>query len=265
MMGYDLCLLQQAQHPYYIENIRTNIYSLEELCFYLYNNMCLIDKTIVNEKLCTWVRDELHLTRLYHLLCEQLERPKSAAYFVVPIFREAGYLTNQEMHRFQEDMERLEAQSAEMKRKLRGDSFVRGKLYASAAWEYRQLLKEQDPGRLGTPFYASVWNNLGAAYAGLFQFKEAADCFWESYSLLNTKETFRKYISALPLFLSEEDYQARLKELEADEYLVHSIQEYNARLCETPEFLEYSESVRSRPVSDVLEDLKEQYVRSTQT
>ena len=43
-MSYDLCLLPQAKKPYYIENIRTNIYSLEELCFYLYNNACLIDE-----------------------------------------------------------------------------------------------------------------------------------------------------------------------------------------------------------------------------
>ena len=29
-MSYDLCLLPQAKKPYYIENIRMNIYSLEE-------------------------------------------------------------------------------------------------------------------------------------------------------------------------------------------------------------------------------------------
>ena len=51
-MSYDLCLLGQAEKPYYIENIRTGIYSLEELCFYLYNNICLIDDSIMNEGLC---------------------------------------------------------------------------------------------------------------------------------------------------------------------------------------------------------------------
>ena len=60
-MGYDLCLLGQAKTPYFIENIRTNIYSLEELCFYLYNNVCLIDDSIINEGLCDWLRDELGL------------------------------------------------------------------------------------------------------------------------------------------------------------------------------------------------------------
>ena len=50
-VSFDLCQVRTAQTPYYIENISTSIYSLEELCWYFYNNMYLIDETIVNEKL----------------------------------------------------------------------------------------------------------------------------------------------------------------------------------------------------------------------
>ena len=71
-MSYDLCLLPQAKKPYYIENIRMNIYSLEELCFYLYNNACLIDESLLNERLLDWLRDELGLTRLYRQLYDIL-------------------------------------------------------------------------------------------------------------------------------------------------------------------------------------------------
>ena len=73
-MSYDLCLLPQAKKPYYIENIRINNYSLEELCFYLYNNACLIDESLLNERLLDWLRDELVLTRLYLQLYDQLEK-----------------------------------------------------------------------------------------------------------------------------------------------------------------------------------------------
>lgn len=34
MSGYILCQLKRAEIPYYIENISTNIYSIEELCYY---------------------------------------------------------------------------------------------------------------------------------------------------------------------------------------------------------------------------------------
>ena len=262
-MSYDLCLLGQAEKPYYIENIRTGIYSLEELCFYLYNNICLIDDSIMNEGLCDWIRDELKLSKLYRQLYEQLEKREGAAFFVLPIFREAGYLSHQEMREFQERLTKLEVQSEDMKQKLRGDYLVKEKMFGLAIWEYRQILNRKNPGKLGTQFYAAVWNNLGAAYAGLFQFKEASQCFWESYGLMKTKETFRKYISTLPLFLTEEEYQKKLKELQADAYLVQKIQEYNAKICTQKSFSDELERMKKRDSAEIVEELKEEYCRST--
>ncbi len=261
-MSYDLCLTKQAETPYYIENIQTGIYSLEELCFYFYNNICLIDETIINEKLCDWIRDELGLTRLYRQLYGQLEKEESAAFFVLSIFREAGYLTQQEMHEFQDRLMKLEVQSEDMKQKLRADYLVREKLFAKAIGEYRLILARRNPGKLGNQFYAAVWNNLGAAYAGLFQFKQAADCFLEAYGLLQSKENFRKYISALPLYLTEEEYQKKLAELGVDGYLAQKIQEYNAGVCTQPEFCRYMEQVCSQEPETLLAELKEQYCRS---
>lgn len=262
-MGYDLCLLGQTKKPYFIENTRTNIYSIEELCFYFYHNICLIDDSIINEGLCDWIRDELGLNRLYRQLYEQLEKKDSVAFFVSAIFREAGYLTSQEMREYQEKLTKLEVQSEDMKQKLRGDYLVKEKMFARAIWEYRQILKRKNPGKLGMQFYAGIWNNLGAAHAGLFQFEEAAECFMESYKLMKTKETFRKYISALPLFLSEEDYKKRLEEIQADTYLSSKIQEYNAKICAQTEFQEYAARMKEKELNEVLEELKDEYCRST--
>ena len=36
MAGYRLCGAKYAQTPYYIENVSTSIYSIEELCYYFY-------------------------------------------------------------------------------------------------------------------------------------------------------------------------------------------------------------------------------------
>ena len=262
-MSYDLCLRKQAEKPYYIESIRTGIYSLEELCFYLYHNICLIDETIMNEGLCDWIRDELGLTRLYRQLYAQLEKKESAVFFIMPIFREAGYLSQQELREFQERLTKLEVQSEDMKQKLIRDYLVKEQMFARAVWEYDQMLERRNPGKLGTQFYAAVWNNLGCAYAGLFQFEQAAKCYWESYSLMKTKETFRKYVSALPLFLSEEEYRERLEKLQADTYLVQKIQEYNAKVLSKEEFRREMQRTLDGSTQMLIKDLKEQYCRST--
>ena len=64
MSGYILCQTKKAEIPYYIENISTNVYSLEELCYYFYHNLYLIDETILNENLCRWIQEELELPKL---------------------------------------------------------------------------------------------------------------------------------------------------------------------------------------------------------
>lgn len=262
-MSYDLCLLEQAKKPYYIENIRTAIYSLEELCYYLYHNIYLIDETIMNEGLCDWLRDELGLTRLYRQLYEQLEKKDGAAFFVFPIFKEAGYLTPQESREFQEKLSNLEVQPADVKQKLRGDYLVKEGMYSRAITQYRGILSRKNPGKLGMQFYASVWNNLGSAYAGLFLYEYAADCFYEAWKTSGTKEAFRKYISTLLMYMTEQEYEARLKELNADEELVQNIQEYNANLCLKLQAPQQVRKLMEGDLDTYLEELKDQYRRST--
>ena len=53
MSGYILCQVRKAEKPFFIENISTNIYSIEELCYYFYNNLYLIDSSLINQKFCT--------------------------------------------------------------------------------------------------------------------------------------------------------------------------------------------------------------------
>ena len=55
MAMYQLCRAKAAKHPFYIESIDINIYTIEELCFYLWKNVSLLDESMLNEKLCDWL------------------------------------------------------------------------------------------------------------------------------------------------------------------------------------------------------------------
>ncbi len=80
---------------------------------------------------------------------------------------------------------------------------------------------------------------------------------------MKTKESLRKYISALPLFLDEEECRKRVDALHADPELVDSIREYSAKLCEKPEFAHWLARAKEADIGKVLDELKEQYCRST--
>ena len=59
-----LCHKKRAKRPFEISRVHMRIYTIEELCYYICNNLYLIDYTIVNERLCRWIGDELELPEL---------------------------------------------------------------------------------------------------------------------------------------------------------------------------------------------------------
>ena len=124
MSGYILCQVKRAKNPYYISNISTNIYSIEELCYYLYHNIYLLDETIINEQLLVWMKEELHLRRLYQRLYVLLEEKKNIGEFILPIFKEINYLSHDQFREMNERLKRFEEQPEIVRKKIKGDYLV---------------------------------------------------------------------------------------------------------------------------------------------
>ena len=103
-MSFDLCQVQQAERPFYIEAIGIYIYSVEELCYYLHENIYLVDQSLLNEKLFEWLRDELGLKKLAKNLQDLMERDESIAGMILPIFKETGYLSASAMREYAEKL-----------------------------------------------------------------------------------------------------------------------------------------------------------------
>jgi tetratricopeptide (TPR) repeat protein len=261
-MALDLCTVRTAEHPFLIGSVGIRIYSIEELCFFLYRNVCLIDESIVGEMLVDWLRDELGLTRLCRRLRDALDRPdRDDSYFVLAIFGEIGYLTLDEQRRVKSELIKNQLLTEDEREKLRADYLVSCARYKAAERSYRRILKRTQPGSAKAIFCANVWNNLGCAYAMEFRFEKASECFLEGWKLTHSRELMRKYVSALPLFLSGEEYSAKLKSLGADPVLITRIQEWNVERVKSSE-----EKIRARlsPADDPRAEiaaLEEEYRR----
>ncbi len=59
-----LCSHGLASVPYYVESIALNVYSLEELCYFLKENIDLIEPSFMDRELAGWVETELHMPDL---------------------------------------------------------------------------------------------------------------------------------------------------------------------------------------------------------
>lgn len=216
MSGYILCQLKRASMPYYIENISTNIYSMEELCYYFYHNIYLLDETILNEHLCDWLRKELGLEKLYKRLYKILEEGSGTSEFILAVFKEINYLTHSEFKKLNEELNLLELQPAVLREKKKGDYLVENRMYVNAIRIYENALQKEDKEGLGEQFSGGIYHNMGCAYLHLFQFADAAECFLSAYRFLHTKRVLESYLMASYLD-QPEHFAARCLEFGVEE------------------------------------------------
>ena len=67
-----LCHETIAALPYFIEETGINIYSMEELSYYISGNVYLLDHSFMCESLCTWVEKQMHRVELAQKLRENI-------------------------------------------------------------------------------------------------------------------------------------------------------------------------------------------------
>ena len=102
-----LCHDRHATHPYEITRIHCRIFTIEELCFYLCNNLYLIDYTIMNEQLCTWIEEEIGMKELADSLRDVLRLRGSVEKFVLTILKASRIYREPQMIHIQNVLEHL--------------------------------------------------------------------------------------------------------------------------------------------------------------
>ena len=61
MSGIIICKTKTADNPYTFLNTKITIYSYEELCYYIFNNMVLIGKDDLADRLSNWLRTAIDM------------------------------------------------------------------------------------------------------------------------------------------------------------------------------------------------------------
>ena len=119
-----LCHDRHAAQPYEITRIHCRIFTIEELCYYLCNNLYLIDYTIMNEQLCDWLDEELGMEVLASELKDVLRLHGSVEKFVLTILKSSRIYREPEMIRIQNVLEHLKNQKDIERQKFKGDNLL---------------------------------------------------------------------------------------------------------------------------------------------
>ena len=195
-----LCQVRRAEHPYLIESIGLNVYSVEELLYFMERNIPLLDGTILNEDLVRWLKDELHMRRLSVNLSMVLQRNFSVRDFVMPVFREVHYPDEKTIRRVDEELKKEEDKPSPVRMKECGDCLFGYGRYLRAIDTYRAAIEEAERNEeSGDSLAGILWHNIGCAHARLFQMEELVSCMEKSFRLLKTGEARDAWLFAVLL------------------------------------------------------------------
>lgn len=258
MSGFILCQTKKAETPYYIENISTNIYSIEELCYYLYHNLYLVDDTIVNEGLCSWISEELDLPKLAAKIRPNLGKFAAAEDILYPIFKEINYLSYEELRVLNSQLQKLNAQPSAVREKEKGDALVENGMYVNAIRVYQKLLEREELETAREGLTESIYHNLGCAYSYLFQMEKAVDSFWKAYEQGHDRSALKCYLLAFRSIRTPIEYESRLTELNAGEDIRREVKDTLDHFAKKPE-----KQVYSQHIDELLEKFTREYHRST--
>lgn len=199
-----LCSHEPASIPYYMEAAALNIYSLEELCFYLLRETDTFGISFLDDELIEWIQNELKLPALAKRLQKQKAEGGGLAEFVSLLVSGCNYCTPQEVETLKEFLGAFEDKSEVECKKIRIDRLLARKRYRICIAEYTRLL--YTPGVDGA-FAGDIYHNLGTAYAGLFFFSEAAECYQKAYQRNQNPLSQKQQEAALRLAKGENGSQ----------------------------------------------------------
>lgn len=199
-----ICSGKQAEKPYYFKMTNTYVYSVEELCYYIYNNIEVIYEDLFEIPLVNWLQEELGLKSTAEKLLLQIEKKAGFKDYVVCILCSADLYTEPEIKKLLKTMDEYGDLSPIEKKKKKADNYMKYRQFTEAAKEYERILSSSEGAGMNGICYGNLVHNLAVAQIHTIGILAAADRFREAYERNQDRESLKEYISALIICRQDE-------------------------------------------------------------
>lgn len=183
------CQSPLSATPYYLEDASLNIYSLEELSYYILNNVYMLSTKLMNQELCNWIGRELKQPKLASELLTMVQNNSPLHVFIGHLLGANGYASAKEIKDALAIISTFENKSESERKKMRADRLMSKERLVDAIYEYETLLVDDIAKTMPKVVEGDVYHNLGCSFARLFIFDEAVKCFDEAYKRNQKKQS----------------------------------------------------------------------------
>ena len=214
-----LCSGTRTNRPYGFSSGGMRVYSMEELCYYLFQHIYLIEEELFCEELFDWIQMELKLVERAEKLRQLKRKNADIKTMVTVVLCSADYYTEYEIKSFLKELDSIVGMPRIKRNCIKADNYLKQQQYKEAEAEYERLLAAKEAVELTPEDYGDILHNLAIAKLHTVGYRSAAWLFEQAYNRNQKEETLHQYLYALQLISSEEEYLSKLIEYQVSDEL----------------------------------------------
>jgi len=198
-----LCSGDRTERPYVFPRTGVRIYSIEELCYYLYHNVYLIEESLFTDSLIDWIGTELKLVDRAAKLKALKAKKADLKTLVTVVLCSSDYYGEKEILAFLRRLDRVIDMPRIKRIFVKANELLKDHQYTLALNEYERILSSEGDNNLTPKDFGDVLHNKAIATAQSKSLKEAVDIFRQAYEYNHNEESLRQFLYAV--LLSGED------------------------------------------------------------
>ena len=206
-----------AKEPYHFRLTKTNVYSIEEVCYYISHNIYMMQEEVFDREFVLWLRNELHMEETADKLERLVQEQYNIKDIVVTICCSCDYYEEEEIKELIKIIDDLDTLPAYARRKYKGDNFLHCHSYEKALEEYERIFESDEILQAEASVYGDIFHNMGVAYAQIGEFHKASELYLKAYEKNNREESLSQCLFSLRLCKDVEGYKKLTKDLSLSE------------------------------------------------
>ena len=201
------CHGKLADVPYTMPYTGAKVYSLEELCYYIGNNIYTITEEFFTKSLVVWLSEQTDQKELAAKLDTMIINQNKLKDMVVTILCACDYYKEAEIRQLIRVIDEIVNLPLHEKRKIRADNYMRAGLYAKSVIAYRKLLNGAYAVNFTPEAYGNILHNRGIALFYTASFSAAAKDFKDAYARNHRPESLHHYLYLLLMQEKTEEFE----------------------------------------------------------
>lgn len=183
--------------PFYFNVSGMKVYSVEELCYYIYENIYAVGLDTFSEDLFYWLEKDMNEPVLAKGIKNLMKAGGSLKEVIRYLMNFVDYYPAPECQKLLGIIDDLARQNPTEAKKLSADNYVRYCRYIEAIRGYSNVIYDMEHSakdEVTRDFKGNTWHNMGVAYTRLMNFKSAQECFLKAWRLNKNEASLKSLL-----------------------------------------------------------------------